>query len=195
MQEKEKCLEKIKFLTFLVIIFFSQNLVADNVKKKIINYNNDLKNSSAVFIQNDGESLEEGVIYFGIYRIKIDYIKPKKLTLIFSEKKGMYTNHNLEETQFFNTNKSYIKVFFKILKGENFSEKINISQNYIELTDSFNINDNDYKIKIIYENDPIILRKIIILENDNKIEIGFFDHNNLKNFEKRFFSMVDPYLN
>jgi hypothetical protein len=195
MLEKDKFLEKINYLIILVVILFSQNLIAKNIISEILKYNNDLKNSSALFIQNDGESMEEGVIYFGIDRIKINYLKPKKLSLILSEKKGMYTNHELKETQYFNTNKSYIKVFFKILKGDTFSEKLEISQNFIQLNDSFILNDDTYKINIIYENNPIKLRKIVVLENDQRLEMGFFNHNNLEVFEKKFFSMINPYLN
>ena len=192
MLEKDKFSEKIKYLTSLVIFLFSQVLFADTINSKILKYNNNLKNSSALFIQNDGENLEEGIIYFGTNRIKIDYIKPKKLTLILSEKKGMYTNHSLKESQYFNTKKTYIKVFFKILNGGRFSENISILNNFIELRDNFILNDTQYKIKIIYEDEPIKLRKIVILENEKKIEIGFFNHNNLKIFENNFFSMVDP---
>ena len=195
MLEKDKFLEKINYLIILVVILFSQNLIAKNIISEILKYNNDLKNSSALFIQNDGESMEEGVIYFGIDRIKINYLKPKKLSLILSEKKGMYTNHELKETQYFNTNKSYIKVFFKILKGDTFSEKLEISQNFIQLNDSFILNDDTYKINIIYENNPIKLRKIVVLENDQRLEMGFFNHNNLEVSEKKFFSMINPYLN
>ena len=133
MLEKDKFLEKINYIFFIVIIFFSQGLVAEITKSEIIKYNNSLKNSSALFLQNDGESLEEGVIYFGVDRIKIDYKKPNKIKLILSEKKGIYTNHLLEESQFFNTNKSYIRFFFKILEGKNFSEKLKVSKNFIEL--------------------------------------------------------------
>ena len=195
MLEKDKFLEKINYLIILVVILFSQNLIAKTIVSEILKYNNDLKNSSALFIQNDGESMEEGVIYFGIDRIKINYLKPKKLSLILSEKKGMYTNHELKESQYFNTNKSYIKVFFKILKGDTFPEKLEISQNFIQLNDSFVLNDDIYKINIIYENNPIKLRKIVVLENDQRLEIGFFNHNNLETFDKKFFSMINPYLN
>jgi hypothetical protein len=192
---KDKFLEKIKYFIFIIIILFSQNLIGKNIKSKIDNYNNNLKNSSALFIQSDGMTLEEGVIYFGVDRIKIDYSKPKKLTLILSEEKGMYINHSLKESQYFSTKKSHIKIFFKILKGESFTETTNVSSNFIELIDSFTLNDIQYKIKIIYEDDPIKLRKIIILENNQKTEMGLFNHNNLKTLNKKFFSMVDPYLN
>jgi len=195
MLEKDKYLEKINYLIFLVIILFSQGLIAETLKLKIIKYNNGLKNSSALFLQNDGDSLEEGIIYFGIDRIKIDYTKPIKLTLILSEKKGIYTNHELRESQYFNTNKSYIKVFFKILKGDNFLDKPKMLENFVELNHDFSLNNNIYKIKIIYEYDPIKLRKIIILENNQKIEMGFYNHNNLETYEKKFFSMINPYLN
>ncbi|MBT4951251.1 MAG: hypothetical protein HON34_05565 [Pelagibacteraceae bacterium] len=194
MLEKDKYLEKINYLIFLVIILFSQGLIAETLKLKIIKYNNGLKNSSALFLQNDGDSLEEGIIYFGIDRIKIDYTKPIKLTLILSEKKGIYTNHELRESQYFNTNKSYIKVFFKILKGDNFLDKPKMLENFVELNHDFSLNNNIYKIKIIYEYDPIKLRKIIILENNQKIEMGFYNHNNLETYEKKFFSMINPYL-
>ena len=195
MLEKDKFLEKINYLIFLFIIIFSQSLLAETTKSKIIKYNNSLKNSSALFIQSDGESIEEGEIYFGNDRIKLNYTKPNKLTLILSEKKGMYTNHELEESEYFSTNKSYIKIFFKIIKGSDFQEKIEISESFIELNDSFSLSDNFYKIKIVYESDPIKLRKILILQNSQKTEIGFFNHNIIESFEKNFFSMVDPYLN
>ena len=191
---KDKFLEKTKYLIFLVIIVFSHTLVADTTKSKILIYNQKLKNSSALFIQSDGESVEEGTIYFGNDRIKINYTKPKELTIILSEEKGVYINHELKESQYFNTKKSYIKIFFKILNGDNFPEKLKISENFIEINNKLNIDKNFYKIKIIYENEPIKLRKISILENNKKIDVGFFNHNNIKSFEKKFFSMVNPYL-
>ena len=35
----------------------------------------------------------------------------------------------------------------------------------------------------------------MILEDNQNLEMSFFDHNNLDFFDKNFFSMVDPYLN
>ena len=197
MLEKDKYLEKINYLIFFILIIFCQSLFGETVKSEILRYNNSLKNSSAHFIQSntENESLEEGIIYFGNDRIKINYTDPSKLTLILSKKKGMYTNHELQESQYFNTNKSYIKFFFKILNGNNFLKKPKITKNFIEIIDSFNLNESFYNIKIIYENDPIKLRKIIILENNQKIEMGFFNHKNIEDLEKKFFSMIDPYLN
>ena len=36
-------------------------------------------------------------------RIKIDYNNPEKLTIILSDKKGVYINHKLQESEFFLT--------------------------------------------------------------------------------------------
>ena len=194
---KDKFLKKISHLITIVVIFSSPTLIAKDTLIKLLDYNNSLKKTSALFIQSDGKSIEEGIVYFGLNRIKIEYTMPKKITIILSEKKGVYINHDLKESQYFNTNKSYVKIFFKILKGSEFLEtsKIRESKNIIELSKTFDLNDNFYKIKVIYENDPIKLRKIVVLENSNDFEIGFFGHNNLKTLEKKFFSMVDPYLN
>ena len=109
---KDKFLEKISYLIILIFIFFSKVLVAETITSKIINYNTNLINSSALFIQNDGIEIQEGEIYFGSDRIKMDYKHPTNLTLVLSERKGVYINHNLKESQYFNTDKSFIKFFF-----------------------------------------------------------------------------------
>ena len=195
MLEKDKCLEKTSYFIFLIFVFFSEVLIAETTITKILNYNSNLINSSAQFIQSDGLEIQEGEIYFGSDRIKINYRYPQNLTLILSERKGVYINHNLKESQYFNTNKSFIKFFFKLLKSSEFTEKPQIEENFIKISDSFVLDDRYYQINIIYENKPIKIRKIIILEDNQNLEISFSDHNSLEFFDKKFFSMIDPYLN
>jgi hypothetical protein len=195
MLEKDKFLEKTSYLIFLIFIFFSQVLVAETTISKILNYNASLINSSALFIQNDGMEIQEGEIYFGSDRIKIDYKYPQKLTLILSERKGVYINHNLKESQYFNTKKSFIKIFFKLLKNDGFVGQPKVDESSIKIYDSFVLDEIYYQITILYENKPIKIRKIMIVEDNQNLEISFFDHKNLEFFDKKFFSMVDPYLN
>ena len=195
MLEKDKFLEKTSYLIFLIFIFFSKVLVAETTISKIINYNANLINSSALFIQNDGIEIQEGEIYFGSDRIKMDYKHPLNLTLVLSERKGVYINHNLKESQYFNTNKSFIRFFFKFLKNNEFENKPKVEKNFIKISDGFVLDDIYYQITILYENKPIKIRKIIIFEDNQNIEISFFDHKSLRGFDKKFFSMVDPYLN
>jgi len=195
MLEKDRFLEKTSYLIFLIFIFFSQTLFAEKIITKIVNYNTNLINSSALFIQNDGIEIQEGEIYFGSDRIKIDYKTPQKLTLILSERKGVYINHNIKESQYFKTNKSFLRFFFKFLKDNEFAEKPKVEESFVKINDSFVLDDIYYQITILYENNPIKIRKIIILDDDRNLEISFFDHKSLDFFDKEFFSMVDPYLN
>ena len=197
MQAKDRFLKRASYIFLIFIFFSSANIFANDTKLKLLNYNNNLKNSSVLFIQTDGETIEEGIIYIGSKRIKIDYTKPQNLTIVLSQKKSMYVNHELKETQFFNTNKSFVKIFFKILTGENFYEnsELSINNDSIVVKNNFEIDDNFYKTQIIYENEPIKLRKIKVLENEKGFEIGFFNHNSIEIFNNNFFALINPYLN
>ena len=197
MQAKDKFLEKINLLIFILSLSFSQNLYSENIYEKIFNYNEGLRNSSANFIQTNPNYLQEGKIFFGDKRIKINYNNPEKLTIILSEKKGVYINHELKESEFFLTKKSYIKIFFEIFHKKNRIQNMFVEQsnNHIEISEKIQLDNTFYNIKLIYENDPIKLRRLEILGNDDKIQMGFYDHNIENIFDKNFFSMVDPYLN
>ena len=46
----------------------------------------------------------------------------------------------------------------------------------------------------MFQNHPLKLRKVVILENNKKTELSFFNHNNIESYEREFFSMADPYL-
>ena len=197
MQEKGRFLKKTNIFLVLFCILFCGNTNGESLSSKITDYNKSLQNTSALFIQSDSETVEEGIIYFGKKRIRVEYKEPTKLTLIFSARKGIYINHNLKESQFFNTNKSFVDVFFKIFNKDYFLDKPNIemTKNQIQLTETTEIDSIVYTIKIFYENSPIKLRKIIISEQNKILELGFFDHRFVKRFDKNFFSMIDPYRN
>lgn len=197
MRAKGKFLEKTKYIIFILILLLKSNYVySESIEDKIKNYNNSLKNSSAKFIQTDGETIEEGVIFFGYERIKIAYSKPNKITIVLSKKRGMYLNHNLEEVEYFNTNKSFVKFFFEILNENNFFDNsiTSSTKDNVIINSNFEINEINYSIKIFYENNPIELRKIIVAESNGGFEIGFFGHINLEKFEGDFFSLANPYL-
>ena len=110
MQVKDKLLKKTSKIFLLIILFANESVIANTTKLKLLDYNNSLKNSSALFTQTDGNTIEEGIIYIGSDRVKIDYKKPKKITIILTEKKGMYVNHELKETQFFDTHKTFVNI-------------------------------------------------------------------------------------
>ena len=197
MQAKDKFLEKINLLVSVLVLCFCHELHAENIYKKLFNYNNALKNSSVNFIQTNSNYVQEGEIFFGEERIKIIYTNPQKLTLIFSEKKGMYINHGLKEVEFFTTKKSYIKKFFDIFYKKNQLKNMNIKQSdqQIKISEKIKLNNIFFNISLMYENEPIKLRRLEIISDDESIQMGFFDHRLENIFDKDFFSMIDPYLN
>jgi len=197
MQAKDKFLEKINIFILVFILCFAHNLYAQEIYTKIFNYNDSLKNSSANFIQTNSNYVQEGEIFFGKKRIKITYKKPQKLTLVLSEKKGMYIDHELKEAEFFMTKKSYIKFFFDIFHKKNHIKNMAIkhSGQLIEISEKIELDNIFFDIKLTYENEPIKLRRLEIISDDEKIQMGFFNHKFENIFDKNFFSMIDPYLN
>ena len=147
-----------------------------------------------LILQTSDGSISEGTIFFGKERIRVDYLSPNKITIIMSEKKGAYINHTLQETQFFNTRKSYVKFFFSLLNNADFlnQSKISIFKDTIEIKSVIEIDENLFNLNIIYENEPIKLRKIEITDGENKTTIGFFNHTVKRRYEEGFFSMIDP---
>ena len=69
------------------------------------------------------------------------------------------------------------------------------SDKKIEISEKIQIDKNFFEIKLIYENEPIKLRRLEIISDDEKIQMGFFNHKSENIYEKNFFSMIDPYLN
>jgi hypothetical protein len=197
MLAKDKFLEKINLLILIFSLCFSHNLNAENIYEKLFNYNNNLKNSVANFIQTNDNYLQEGLIFFGNERIKIVYNKPQKITIILSVKKGIYINHELEESDFFATKNSYIKFLFDVFYKKKYLENLTIKESSfkIDISENIKLDDVLYNIKLVYENKPINLRRLEITNNNEKTQIGFFNHNLEQYFEKNFFSMIDPYLN
>ena len=197
MQARDKFLEKIKLLILAISLFFSQALSAEIIHERIYSYNDNLKNSSFNFIQTNLNDIQEGIIFFGNKRIKITYTNPQKITIILSEKKGVYINHELEETQFFATKNSYIKFLFDILNIKSYLESVAFKElnNKIEFSEKIKLDDILYDIKLVYENNPINLRRLEIVNNDEITQMGFFNHRLEEVFDKKFFSMIDPYLN
>ena len=109
--EKDRYLKKINYFFFIFFLFISGTLFGSDIESKLLVYNDSLKNSSLLFIQTDGKTIEEGVVYIGSERIKVEYEKPQRLTFVLSKKKGMFVNHELKEVQYFNPNKSFVKIF------------------------------------------------------------------------------------
>ena len=199
MLEKDTYSKKIKFknLFFFLFIFFNfKNALGEEVKKNIVDHINSLNNFSAKFIQSNESGIEEGIIYIGENRIKVEYKLPSKVTIIMDERKSMYFNKDLQEVEYFNTKKSEANIFFQILKNKNFLDdaKIKDGQKNIIVKKKYEFNEIIYLAELIFEQNPYLLRKIKVSFNETNYTISFFNHSFNQDFRKNFFSLVDPLI-
>ena len=199
MLEKDTYSKKIKFknLFFFLFIFFNfKNALGEEVKKNIVDHINSLNNFSAKFIQSNESGIEEGIIYIGENRIKVEYKLPSKVTIIMDERKSMYFNKDLQEVEYFNTKKSEANIFFQILKNKNFLDdaKIKDGQKNIIVKKKYEFNEIIYLAELIFEQNPYLLSKIKVSFNETNYTISFFNHSFNQDFRKNFFSLVDPLI-
>ena len=193
--KNDKCLSYFYAIIFLIL---SYNAEANtNIKVKILDYLNSLQYFSASFIQNNNESLSEGVVYIGEKRVRAEYLSPSKILIVLDEDKAMYYNYDLEEDEFFNPKNTNAWFFYDIFRNQYFFEdsKIIIKNKEIVLQKSgFNNDEEKYLINVYFENKPIILRKIDVFINDEFLQISIFNHNYNEDFEKGFFKLINPKL-
>ena len=126
---KDKFLKKNKLIFFLKIIlltFLTKFLFANTTDKKdiLIDYVQNIKNFSANFIQSDGQSIEEGIVYIGEDRIRVDYLNPSKISIVMDQDKAMYVNYDLKEVQYFDPQDSASGVFINIFKNNFFFRRL-----------------------------------------------------------------------
>ena len=188
----------IKYLYIIIFLIFSYNVEANTkIKIKILDYLNSLQYFSASFIQNDNETLSEGVVYIGEKRVRAEYLSPSKILIVLSEDKAMYYNYELEEDEFFNPKNTNAWFFYDIFRNPNFFEdsKIRLKNKEIILEKSgFDNEEKKYLINVYFENNPTVLRKIEFFINNEFLQISIFNHSYNEDFDKDFFKLINPKL-
>ena len=204
-QVKEVYLKKIYnffvFVFFINILFFFNNSyskeLTSELKKDVIIFLDSIKEFSSEFLQTDGQTVEEGFIYIKNDRIKIQYNKPRKITIIIDNNKAMYFNEDLQEIEYFNPKNSIADYFYQIFNNQSFFEhtKFIKKNNFITIDKKINLDDNPIHLKIFFEDSPFLLRKISIIKPDNKLSLSFVNPNYNPGLENKFFSMANPLIN
>tara|TARA_B100000902_G_C26871016_1_gene697735 strand:+ start:140 stop:679 length:540 start_codon:yes stop_codon:yes gene_type:complete len=178
-----------------LVITFSKSLVGEELDSKIITYIQGLSSFSSNFIQSSEAGLEQGSIYIKNDILRLDYNNPDR-TLKISKEKGVYINHELREEEFFSTKKNIVKIFYDIFLKKNFFSSMPSKASKKEIVFSKTIQSEETKInlKIFFENQPLLLRKIVSKTENDLVSISFYDHNYNSIFEDNFFSFVPIYL-
>ena len=193
--KNDRCLNYI----YIIILLILSCKVESNtdIKIKILDHLNSLQYFSASFIQNDGENLSEGKVYIGKKRVRAEYLYPSKILIILDENKAMYYNYELEEDEFFNPKQTNAWFFYDIFRNPYFFEdsKVVIKNNEIIVEKrGFDKKEIKYLIKAYFENNPMILRKIDVIIDNDQLQISIFDHNHNEYFDKNFFKLINPKL-
>ena len=201
MQVKDMFLKNEKYcFIFLGIIFFLICLKAFSVeddRTRVSNYLNSLKHFSASFLQNDGENLSEGKVYIGKERIRAEYFYPTKILLILDQNKAMYYNYELEEDEFFNPKNTNAWFFYDIFRNPLFFEDgyIEVKKNQL-IVEKRGVESEDinFLIRVYFEKNPLVLRGIEVIVNNEALKLSIFNHNYYEEFDKDFFKLINPKL-
>ncbi|MDA9748694.1 hypothetical protein N9U75_00925 [Pelagibacteraceae bacterium] len=191
------CLKKNKLIFILIFItfFLQKNLMADeNSINKVINYLDNLHLFSASFIQNDGETLSEGLISIGMKRIRVEYLTPSKILIILDDNKAMYYNYELQEDEFFDPSDTNAWFFYDIFNNPNFffNSKLISTNNELILSKKGENKDGQYKINIFFEEKPLVIRKIELFLENSKITLSLYNHLYEAQFDKNYFKLINP---
>ena len=195
---KEMLLKKIRllnFIIFLLLIFLLKQVLGNEAKKEeIIHYLENLKHFSSSFIQQNDLSIEEGELFIGEKRVRVEYSNPSKILIILDENKAMYYNYDLDEDEFFNPKDTSAWFFFEIFKNPNFflKSEIRTKEKNTLIVNHGKFDEENNELIIYFEENPMVLRKIELKIGDTNILLSIFNHEFEKEFDNNFFKLINP---
>ena len=124
----------------------------------------------------------------------MEYFSPTKILIVLDEDKAMYYNYDLDEDEFFNPRNTSAWFFFDIFNNPMF-----LNDSFIETNDNnialkkYGENEfGEYEINILFENNPLIIRKIELVLEDTYLILSIFNHRSDRVFDKNFFKLINP---
>ncbi len=188
-----------KYLLFVLIIVFhffgSKAYSASEDKAEALNYLSSLSDFSASFLQSDGKNLSEGKVYIGKKRVRAEYLLPAKILIVLAEDKAMYYDYALEEDEFFNPKNTNAWFFYDIFRNPYFFEdgKVEVKNNELLLEKKGVDNEEkNFVIRVLFEKQPLILRGIEVVINDDILKLSIYNHSYNEVFDKNFFKLINP---
>ncbi len=189
-------LRKIKLkLIVIVTTFLSTPLFSENDNfEKTLTYLENLKDSSVSFIQDDNINLRMGEIYLGTNRVRVEYLEPEKILIILDNDKAMYYNYELDEDEFFDPKDTSAWFFYEIFNNPIFfvDAKFTNKDNNLTIEKAGSSNENYYYLKILFETNPMVLRKILLTLNEEELILSLFNHKENITYDKNFFKLINP---
>tara|TARA_B100000949_G_C14062893_1_gene358509 strand:- start:64 stop:660 length:597 start_codon:yes stop_codon:yes gene_type:complete len=194
-------INKLLSCVLLLALFFSSQLISaeDSLSKNISKYINELTQFSCNFIQSNPDgSISEGSMIYSENKIRVNYTKPYNVTFVAKKNKAMYFNKDLMELHYFNPNKtafSMFKSFFELHNMPKDTYKIVENNNVINVELKKIEVDNISNFSIIFQNNPIELKKIKWSGVDGDSTFSIYNLNSEIIINKKTFSMLNPIIN
>lgn len=192
-----------KLLTYVALLtfFFPIQLISaeNSLSKNISKYIDELKQFSCNFIQSNPDgTISEGRMIYSENRIRVNYTKPYSVTFVAKKNKAMYFNEDLMELHYFNPDKTAFNMF------KSFFELHIMPKDTYEIIENNNVIDIKFKkievdsisnFSIIFQNNPIELKKIEWSGVDGDFTFSIYNLNSEIIINKKTFSMLNPIIN
>ena len=183
---------------FFIFVLLSLPLASkENITlNSALNYLNNLNEFSSSFLQIQNNDISEGLIFIKGDRLRIEYISPSNIIFILKKNKGMYFNTELQEVQYFNPKKTIGKFFIDLFNNNKFlsDSKIINKKGYFYIQNEIQLDEITYGIKIYFEEKPLQLRKLEIVNELEIINFTILNPNYNPNLNDKFFSLANPLL-
>ena len=183
---------------FFIFVFLSLPLASkeNTTLNSALNYLNNLNEFSSSFLQIQNNDISEGLIFIKGDRLRIEYTSPSNIIFILKKNKGMYFNTELQEVQYFNPKKTIGKFFIDLFNNNKFlsDSKITNKKGYFYIQNEIQLDEITYGIKIYFEEKPLQLRKLEIVNELEIINFTILNPNYNPNLNDKFFSLANPLL-
>ena len=186
------------YLLSILIILLPINLYSDDqlIVRQISKHLETLQEFDCNFIQlNPDGSVAEGNLIYSKNRIRINYSTPYKITFIAKRNKAMYFNEDLMEVEYFNPKKTILNVFesiFNLTEMPKDSYEINSQDKIVEVFLKEIETDEIKDFSILFENNPMTLKKIQWNTENGRSKFTIFNLNKNIVVDQKTFSMVSP---
>ena len=205
MQEKEVFYKKMNkkyfiYILFITIVFLRATNATESeqfYRTMAFEYLNNIEELESSFLQIQNNDIKKGKFYIKNGRLRVDYDDSAKITFIIKKNNAMYYNQDLQEVQYFNPKKNNTKIFFDLFNDREFlnDAKISINNKMFYFAKELTIANEKNIIKIFFEEYPINIRKLEII-NNNGLTAFYINNTNFNpNLNDKIFSLANPLIN
>ncbi|PPR47868.1 MAG: hypothetical protein CFH19_00235 [Alphaproteobacteria bacterium MarineAlpha5_Bin9] len=198
---KDRFLKKVfRLISIFLIIFSITSKTSGNensfLKDSATNYLNKLNEFSSTFLQINNNDTSEGKIYIKDKNIRIEYTSPSNIIFIIKNNKGVYYNVDLEELQYFNPKKTIGSFFIELFQNKNYLNNTTPTrgEGYLQFERKVIIEEQEYNAKIVFEINPIQIRKIEVVGENEIISFTILSPIYNIKIDQKLFSLVNPLL-